>query len=208
MERRLGLLAAGLLMIALVVGGLILLVRAGGSDHIEGDVVIFGDSVTHLSADPIVDQVGAEDLESLAVPGFRSTDLLPVLQGAIGDRGGSDSDGLQKAAFLVGYNDVLDDALEENVLAEMVELSSQFDCAVWLALPGGFGDETDDLLRSEIDRYESVHFDTGWAEAVEADRSLLQDDGVHPNQDGARALAEAYREALDDRCDSGPVPVP
>ena len=201
-------MAGGLVLLAVVVAAVAVMARSEESGPIEGDVLILGDSVTYMSMDPITDQVGAEGLEILAVPGFRSTDLLPLLRDAIDARGGTSSDGLQKAAFLVGYNDVLGDALDDNVFAEMVELSSRCDCAVWLGLPSGFGDRTDGLLRSEIDRYESVHFDSGWAEAVDADRSLIQDDGVHPNRSGSRALAEAYRDALHDWCDPVPLPVP
>ena len=200
--------AAGLGVLLLVVAAAVVIAAAGSDepDHIDGDVLIIGDSVTHMSADAIAEEVGADGLEILATPGYRSTDLLPILQGAVDERGGPDSDGLQKAAFLVGYNDILRDALAQNVLAEMVELSSRFDCSVWLALPSGFGDRTDDLLRAQVDRHESVHLDHAWAEAVEADSGLISGDGVHPTDAGKDALAEVYRDALDEWCD--PVPIP
>lgn len=195
----------GLLTAVVVTIAAVLAARIGSDDPepVDGDVVIIGDSVTHMSADQIERAVGAEGLEILAAPGYRSTDLLPVLQRAVDERGGPGAERLEKAAFLVGYNDVLGDALDENVLAEMVELSSEFECAVWLSLPTGFGDRTDDILGAEVDRHASVHLDHRWAEAVEADRNLLTDDGVHPTEAGMRKLAEAYRDALNERCDPG-----
>lgn len=208
MERRAGFwIAVGLGVLAIIVSAVLVVnaVRTDDQGPVEGDVLIIGDSVTFMSADPIKSKVGTEGLQIMATPGHRSTDLLPILQSAVDARGGPESDGLEKAAFLVGYNDVLDDVIEENVLAEMVELSSHFDCAVWLALPGGFGDATDEILRTEVDRYDTVHLDSGWAEAVEADRSLLKEDGVHPTGKGTDKLGDIYHSALHEWCDPAPI---
>lgn len=203
MERRQVWWVGGAALLAVIIVVAMLLLRSDDPGPIQGDVLIVGDSVTFMSIDPITEKLGADDLEIVAIPGERSTDLLPRLQEAIERRGGPGSDALEKAAFLVGYNDVMREEVDQNVLAEMVEQSSHFDCAVWMALPGRFGEALDDLIRAEVDRFDSVHFHTGWAEAVDADGSLLQDDAVHPSEAGTVALAEAYRDAFDESCGDG-----
>lgn len=201
-------------LVALATVGLIAyLVWPRTPDH----VLVVGDSVTYMSWDAIRDEFGGgTDLEPIARPGFRSTDLLPLVQEAI-DKRAAAGHPLDRATFLVGYNDVWKEALDDDRLAEMVDLSARHECAVWLTIParpageapavGTFdpdlADEWNERLAELVGRHDNLHLVDDWAEAVEGadDQSTyLDDDGIHPNAEGQKLLAKTVHDAVINSC--------
>lgn len=180
-------------------------------------VLFVGDSVTFLSWQAIDDRFGADtDLEAVARPGFRSVDLLPLAQEAMDDRAEAGHP-LDRAIFLVGYNDVWQDELDRNELPALVALSARHECAIWLTIParpGGdppaaddFDPEQADALNEEltdlVGEHRNVHLVTEWAEAIDgaSDPDIyLTEDGIHPNEEGQKLLARIMHDHIVSAC--------
>lgn len=185
----------------------------GGTDDLQ--LLIVGDSVSYLSAG-FIDQVFDPDrTQFVTKPGFTSADLLPLMRDAMAmdDVPAAERDAV---IVVVGYNDVRLDEVGQNELAAIAEEASSFRCGVFLTLPARPGgeestnpkisaEEIDDwnrLVVDTIEPYDNLHVARDW-EAVVEDRpasDLLQEDGLHPNDDGRRILAEAYRNSLGRNC--------
>ncbi|MCU1371589.1 MAG: hypothetical protein JWO77_2783 [Ilumatobacteraceae bacterium] len=212
-----GALAPILLIMVVVVGTLIgLKVLPDGP---EPDLFIIGDSVTYLSEDEIQDRFRATPLEFVAIPGFSSEMLLPDVLRAMGSPG-DPAHARQRVAALVGYNDVRLRDVDSTSMHTMVELTSKFQCGVWLALParpGGadnanamaestFVDQFNLHLQAQVERYGNLHLSQAWAQAVNNAPlgKLLKKDGVHPNAAGRALLAQIYRDAISEHCPRQP----
>lgn len=186
-------------------------------------VLVVGDSVTFLSFEALLREFGPDtDLEAVARPGFRSTDLLPLALEAM-DRRAQAGRPLDRAIFLVGYNDVWRDETDHEDLEALVEASARHECAVWLTIPtapGGEPPTTDDVdgnlpefdpdlaeawnerLADLVDDHDSLHLVTDWQTTIDeapADR-YLDDDGIHPNRAGQERLAEIMHDSLLSAC--------
>lgn len=184
-------------------------------DGPEPDLFIIGDSVTYMSEDEIQDEFRRSALEFVAIPGYSSGMLLPDVLEAMASTG-DPANARQRVAVLVGYNDVRLRETNPPSLKTMVELTSKFECGVWLtvpARPGGEDNENEFALsplvdqwnlrvRAEVAKHPNLHLDEAWAQAVEnaPKGKLLRADGVHPNAEGRRLLAKIYREAIDENC--------
>lgn len=179
-------------------------------------VLVVGDSVTFMSWNALNDEFGSDTtLEPVARPGFRSTDLLPLVQKAIDDRASSGA-ALDRAIFLVGYNDVWQDNGDDR-LEELVELSARYECAVWLTLPTRpageppasevfdptLADQWNERMADLVDEHRNLHLVTDWADAIEGSSDTdvyLDGDGIHPNLEGQKLLAETMYEAITNSC--------
>ena len=208
-----GALAPILLIMVVVVGTLIgLKVLPDGP---EPDLFVIGDSVTYLSEDEIQTQFEHTPLEFVAIPGYSSEMLLPDVLRAMGSPG-DPAHARQRVAALVGYNDVRLREVDSDSMHTMVELTSKFQCGVWLTLParpGGvdnanamaesrFVDQFNLHLQAQVEKYDNLHLSEAWAQAVNNAPlgKLLKKDGVHPNAAGRLLLAEIYRETIDEAC--------
>lgn len=178
-------------------------------------VFVVGDSVTYLSAGAIQQQFDPDHLQFVAKPGFTSTMLLPLVRQAMAmsDEPAHDR---QRVAALVGYNDVRVREVDTPSLRKLVDLTSEFECGIWLTLPSRPGganasnpmvasrlvDQWNLRLKAEVARHENLHLVDDWKKAVEAapPGSLIKDDGIHPNDAGQQKLADIYRAAMDRSC--------
>ena len=176
---------------------------------------VIGDSVTFLSAGSIQERFDPNQLQFVARPGFTSTALLPLVEEAMA-MSGEPAHARERVAALVGYNDVRVREVDTPSLRKLVDLTSQFECGVWLTLPSRPGgtdatnpmvsspliDEWNLRLRAEVARHDNLHLTDAWEQAVNAapKGKLIKDDGIHPNAAGQRLLAEVYRNAIDDNC--------
>lgn len=182
----------------------------------ESEVIVVGDSVTVMSRGDLDDRVAGADLQFVAEVGYASADLLPLFEHEVNRRSAT-SRPLDRVALLVGYNDLLhggDPATGD--LDRMVALSSQFECGVWLTLPGSPGggaaqdpdftadrvDEWNRDLAAAVGRHPNLHLVRDWEEAVDAadGARYLDGDGVHPSGEGSELLADVYASALDRYC--------
>lgn len=186
-------------------------------------VLVVGDSVTFMSFEALRREFGPDtDLEALARPGFRSTDLLPLTVEAVNRREAAGRP-LDRAIFLVGYNDIWRDDTDHEDLEALVAESARHDCAIWLTVPtspGGDPPTTDavdpdlpafdpdlaeawnERLADLVDEHESLHLVTEWQTTIdEAPPSrYLDGDGIHPNQAGQERLATIMHDSLLSAC--------
>ena len=176
---------------------------------------VIGDSVTYLSAGSIQQRFDRNHLEFVAKPGFTSTALVPLVEDAMGTSG-DPAHARERVAALVGYNDVRVREVDTPSLRKLVDLTSEFQCGVWLTLPARPGgvdatnpmassnlvDEWNLRLRAEVARHDNLHLSDAWSQAIDnaPKGKLLREDGVHPNEAGQALLAGIYRDAIDQNC--------
>ncbi|MCU1357295.1 MAG: hypothetical protein JWM89_2713 [Acidimicrobiales bacterium] len=177
--------------------------------------LIVGDSVTFLAAGQLNRRLGST-YDIIAEPGYRSDELLPLLREEMARPTGAAAR-RNRIALLVGYNDVLQGVAEDSkALPVMIQASSRFRCAVWLALPSRPGgraagnrkfvaaqaDAWNRQLVTEAGKYPNVHVANDWSDAVDGPggQALLELDGVHPVVAGQARLAAAYERALARDC--------
>lgn len=218
-DGRRGLLVISVLTAVAVVALATFLLWPRTPDH----VLVVGDSVTYMSFERLRREFGTgTDLEAVARPGFRSTDLLPLVETAIDGRDESGRP-LDRAIFLVGYNDVWRDDTDHQDLEALVAESARYDCAVWLTLPtrpGGedpatdefdpdlpdfdpeLADEWNERLADLIGEHDSLHLVTDWQDTIDESPAAryLDDDGIHPNAAGQKRLAAIMHDSLRSAC--------
>lgn len=166
-------------------------------------VLIVGDSVTVLSEDELrseLDWAGTIDVR--ATNGLRTDELLDDA------RAGAD-EGPEIGIFMPGYNDVLQDRVDDAALEEMMAVAASLPCAVWLLLPTETGLGTDQVERWNkrvqdlAGQEDDVHVSDGWKVLVEetpAFTLVSEADAVHPNADGRRAVAAVMAAEAAKQC--------
>ena len=196
----------------LLLGGGAYLLWPRPSDH----VLVVGDSVSYLSIRAIQEAFGSDvTVEPVTRPGYRAGDLLPLARQAIDQREAAGKE-LDRAVYLVGYNDVWHGDVETPDLARLVDESARYDCAIWLtfpARPAGRHPGATDFDPDKADRFnariielvgthKNLHVVTDWADLVTkgAPGQYLDGDGVHPNDQGAKALAKIMVDKLRSDC--------
>ena len=169
-------------------------------------ILFVGDSVTYMSAGQLDEEMRSEDPRVLARIGFKSADMLPLLERDVARR--EEQGELKQVAILLGYNDVLQHQPDSPALGEVMALADRFDCAVWLTLPDIPLREREVTLWNQrvedaAGSYRHVHVVDDWREAVNeapAGELVQRKDGVHPTAAGARRLSEIYTEAVHRVC--------
>lgn len=201
------------LMAVVVVGTLVALKVL--PDPPPPDLFVVGDSVTFLSQERIEEQFDHSQVQFVARPGFTSTNLLPLVQDAMGAPG-DPAHARQDVAVLVGYNDVRVNDMSTPSLAKMVDLTAQFRCGIWLTVPARpYGQDNENMMaqsnrvdlwnarvRDEVSKHPNLHLVDDWEQAVTnaPKGKVLKADGVHPNAAGQKVLAKIYRDAMDRYC--------
>lgn len=206
-ERRNGVLTAAvvaLVVVAAVAVGAVLRWR----DPARGPrVLVVGDSVTYMSANPIKDAFDwTDNVDVQGRPGYRTDQLVPVAVELVG------ADDPEVLVVLTGYNDLTQGVDTSPAVEQMMDLAAARPCAVWLLLPtkGGYAAAAAEAFNSRLvalaeDRA-SVHLSTDWRDAVDAtdgpdpDPGLVSEDGIHPVGDGVARLARAMEEAAGREC--------
>lgn len=206
-------LGAAVVLVVLVALGL--LQRIGLSDR--PDVLVIGDSVSYLSGGAIDDALGGERTDFAAKPGYTSAEIYPVAREVMG-RPGSPAAARDVVVVLIGYNDVGTDAIVPEALDALLDLAEEFRCGVVFTLPARPSGQPathpevttegmerwNALLEERMAAHPDLHLARDWQDAVESPVALLlDDDGLHPNDAGERALARAYRDAIDRFCREG-----
>lgn len=192
--RRTALVAA---LVALVAGG------CGLIHDDPPDVLIVGDSVTVLSEKPLRERfTWAGDVDIRATSGLRTDELLP------GARAGARHDP-DIGVFMPGYNDVLQERVDDPALVDMVDLSAQLPCAVWFLLPidGGYSPTQVRIWNARVKKlaamHHNLHVSGSWKALVERspDYTFIKHvDAVHPNHEGQAAIAKAMSDAARQDC--------
>ena len=178
------------------------------------DLVVIGDSVSFVSAGSIETRFVDEDIKFVTKPGYTSGDLLPLVYETM-DQLDLPTRGEDEVVVLVGYNDVRLGVDGNDSVEELMDVTSQFDCAVWLTLPARPGGEPStfdnidpdaiDLWNARLEdlaaEHETVHVSSDWADVVtRASAAELLEDGLHPNVAGQRRLADAMHAAVERSC--------
>jgi lysophospholipase L1-like esterase len=179
------------------------------------DLVVVGDSVSYLSAGQTERRLGDDyDIEFLTTPGYTTKQELVLLRDAM-SRDDGPAAAREVVAVLVGYNDLRLDTVGTDALADLVEETSRWRCAVWLTLPERPGGQAssepavspekvgawNDRLAAEIEPYDDVHLVNDWQDAVHRNpEAELLSDGLHPTEAGRRRLADSYRAAIERHC--------
>lgn len=178
------------------------------------DLLVVGDSVSFVSAGAIETRFVGEDIKFVTKPGYTSGDLLPIVYETL-DQLDIPGRGEDRVVVLVGYNDVRLGLEDGDSLEELMQVTSGFDCAVWLTLPARPGGEPSTFEGIDPDAIElwnarvvelaadhdTVHVASDWADVVtRAPAAELLEDGLHPNVAGQRRLADAMHAAVDRSC--------
>jgi len=189
------------LILVVVAATAAILVFAGIAPWQRPSTLVIGDSVTNLSRHEIEDTTGA--LVN-AKNGYTWAGMAPKVRGVLH----LVDEKPERVGVLLGYNDVLNGALDQADPPAVLDQLTDVDCVVVLELPKIWGRDVDahnDLLRELSGKYPNVSVDGGWATRVNEnladDASLLQEDLVHPNgKRGHQALADAYQRAFERHC--------
>ena len=210
-RRRGWLVAAGVVAVLAVAGVVAWRVLPGPQTY---DVVVIGDSVSFVSGGSIETRFVDQDIKFVTKPGYTSGDLLPLVYETM-DQLELPTRGEDQVVVLVGYNDVRLGLAGGDAVEELMEITSEFDCAVWLTLPAlpggepstfeGIDPEAIDIWNARLaelaDEHETVHLASDWADVVtRAPAEELLEDGLHPNVAGQRRLADAMHSAVERSC--------
>jgi len=168
-------------------------------------VLIVGDSVTYQSRAPLKkDFDWAGELDIKAVSGLRTDELLPAAEEGASHHPSS-------AAFMPGYNDVLQSNVEQAKLPEMMDIAAGIPCSVWLLIPthGVYSKQTaeawNDRVRKEAEGHDNVHLVDDWARLVDNSPGytlVKKEDAVHPNLKGRDAIARVMSDSIKRECDA------
>ena len=187
--------------------GLLLVAGLGGCGWFDDDpgdrVLVVGDSVTVLSREQLGEELDwADDLDIRATKGLRSDELLP------GARAGVEA-GPSSAVWLPGYNDVLQDRVEQAPIDEMMDLADEVPCSVWLTLPtdgvypAAVAQRWNERVRAAAEGRDDLHVVDDWERLVENSPEFtftIEADALHPNADGQAALARVMSDSLRELC--------
>lgn len=183
----------------------------GAAPH-EADVIVLGDSVTYQSTGPITTALEARGAVSvIGLPGYRTDELLPTVQDALG------GEPPPVAVMLSGYNELWQKVVDHSEVVaaqeEAIDLLSRAGCAVWIQVPTrgpwdperaeAFDDRMADLASDA-----GVHVESAWRDAVDAstgddpDPVLISSDRIHPTADGEALLGAVVGAAVERFCGS------
>lgn len=179
-------------------------------------VLVVGDSVSYMSLPQIEHEFGGSvHVEAITRPGYRTTDLLPLVTAAVDQRKAAGK-ALDRAVFLVGYNDAWHGDPETTDLNRLIDVSARYDCVVWLAFParpagrppsaGGFDPDKavtfNARLRTRVGQHDNLHLVTEWADVITKGKpgQYLMPDGIHPNAEGALTLARIMHDSIRSSC--------
>ncbi len=198
-----------LIVVALVVVAVIAVVAVLATRDSGGgsQVLVVGDSVTFMSREVATEAFGwTSEVEVQGRPGYR-TDQIRLLAAEQIDKVDPD--------FLVvftGYNDLLQGVDTSDAVEELMDVSADFPCAVWLLLPtkGDYSPEAAEEFNQHLvdlagDR-STVHVSTDWRDAVDAgdgpdpDPDLIAEDRIHPVPAGSLRLAQVMEESVSREC--------
>ncbi|HWJ64397.1 MAG TPA: SGNH/GDSL hydrolase family protein [Acidimicrobiales bacterium] len=189
--------AATVLLLSLLAG-------CGLFDDDPGDrVLVVGDSVTYQSRAYLTKEFSwADELEIKAHSGLRTDQLLPGAKEGVSHHPSS-------AAFMPGYNDVLQDRVAQAAIPQMMEVAAEVPCSVWLLIPVR-GVYSADLARSYNARvrkaaegHDNVHLVDDWARLVDDSPEyalVKREDAVHPNPLGRKVVAEVMSKSIQREC--------
>lgn len=196
------LLASG----ALVAVAAMALAGCGLLDRDPGErILIVGDSVTYQSRGPLKEEFAwAGELDIEATSGLRTDELLSgAEQGASHDP--------SSAAFMPGYNDVLQGKVAQAALPEMMAIAADIPCSVWLLIPthGVYSQDQAEVwnqrVRDEAAGLDNVHIVDDWARLVDNSPGytlVKKEDAVHPNLKGRDAIARVMSDSIKRECDA------
>ena len=181
-----------------------LLAGCGLFDDDPGDrVLIVGDSVTYQSRAPLKEDFAwADELDIKAVSGLRTDELLPAAEEGASHHPSS-------AAFMPGYNDVLQSNVDQAKLPEMMAIAADIPCSVWLLIPthGVYSKQTAEAwnarVRKEAEGHDNVHLVDDWARLVDNSPGytlVKKEDAVHPNLKGRDAIARVMSDSIKREC--------
>ncbi len=173
------------------------------SDDSSGRTLVVGDSVTYQSRGYIVKELGGDDeVEMKAHSGLRTDQLLPGAEEGVGHDP-------KRAIFMPGYNDVLQDRLDQSDLPQMMDLAAEVPCTVWLLIPtrgvysAAIAEDWNQRVRDEAAGHDNVHLVDDWARLVDNSQEYAfvnTEDGVHPNALGRKAIGEVMAKSIDREC--------
>jgi hypothetical protein len=197
-------IAIAILVVALVAGGLWWRLRPA---PVAQGVVFVGDSVTYLSLPELEHQIARDHPQVVARVGYRSEDLLPLVEKVVAERRAAHQP-LRQAVFLVGYNDVIRGPVDSPALGIMMNLANQFDCAIWLTIPTvPLREQQTAVWNARVNAaahgLRHVHVVDTWRRAVDAappGKLVTRRDGVHPNAVGAERLTQIFIDAIHHSC--------
>jgi hypothetical protein len=173
------------------------------SDDTSGRTLVVGDSVTYQSRGYIVKELGGGDeVEMKAHSGLRTDQLLPGAEEGV-------SHDPKRAIFMPGYNDVLQDRVDQSKLPEMIDLAAQVPCTVWLLLPtkgvysASIAEDWNQRVRDQAAEYDTIHLVDDWARLVDNSQEytfVKTEDGLHPNPLGRKAIGEVMAKSINREC--------
>ena len=172
-------------------------------DDASGRTLVVGDSVTYQSRGYIVkDLGGGDEVEMKAHSGLRTDQLLPGAEEGVGHDP-------KRAIFMPGYNDVLQDKVDEAAVPEMMDLAADVPCSVWLLIPtkgvysASIAEAWNQRVRDEAAGHDNVHLVDDWARLVDNSQEyalVKSEDAVHPNPLGRKAIGEVMAKSIDREC--------
>lgn len=168
-------------------------------------VLIVGDSVTYQSRAPLKETFAwADELDIKATSGLRTDELLPAAKEGVSHDPAS-------AAFMPGYNDVLQDNVADAELTQMMDLAAEVPCVVWLLIPTRgvyskqIAQDWNARVRHEAKRHDNIHVVDDWANLVDNSPGytlVKAEDAVHPNLKGRDAVAQVMSDSIKRECDA------
>lgn len=166
-------------------------------------VLIVGDSVTYQSSAELKEEFDwAGELDIKATSGLRTDELLPGAEEGL-------SHDPSSAVFMPGYNDVLQNRVDQAAVPEMMDIAAQVPCSVWLLIPvkgvysPDIAEAYNQRVRDEAEGHDNVHVIDDWARLVDNSQKFAlvkTADAVHPNDLGRRVVAQAMSESLQREC--------
>lgn len=166
-------------------------------------VLIVGDSVTYQSRAELKQEFDwAGELDIKATSGLRTDELLPGAEEGL-------SHDPSSAVFMPGYNDVLQNRVDQAAVPQMMDIAAKIPCSVWLLIPdkGVYSPDIAEAynarVRAEAEGHDNVHVIDDWARLVDNSQKFAlvkTADAVHPNELGRRVVAQAMSESLQREC--------
>lgn len=151
-------------------------------------ITIIGDSISVGAADEYADAMPLDDVEVVATSGIRLGPQRDAIADAVADRP-------DVLVIELGTNDV--PVFELEFLDEIDEVLAETDalpCVRWVTVYVPNRSDSvaavNDHLAAALPRHDNLQL-VDWFTLVDDDPGLMSDDGLHPNDEGQRVLAQA-----------------